>query len=62
MRHATEQLASGALKALLTRYTPPARTTLAVYPSQRHISPALRAMVDVLVEVYEQNPLATRRY
>ena len=60
-RHAVADVAAGKLKALLARYTPAARSTLAVYPSQRNISPALRAMVDLLVEIYEENPMATRR-
>jgi DNA-binding transcriptional LysR family regulator len=61
MRHASEQVATGQLKMLLTRFAPPARTTLAVYPSQRNVSPALRAMVDLLVEFYENNPLGKQR-
>jgi len=52
MRMAAAELAAGKLKVLLGRYMPPPRTTLAVYPSQRNLSPALRAMVDVLVDTY----------
>ncbi len=56
MRHALHELQTGALKQLLKSYTPPPRTTLAVFPSNRYISPALRAMVDVLVETFAEKP------
>jgi DNA-binding transcriptional LysR family regulator len=52
-RQATRELAEGQLKPLLTRFSPPPRTMLAVYPSQRNISPALRALLDVLIESFE---------
>jgi DNA-binding transcriptional LysR family regulator len=52
MRHALTDLQAGSLKHLLKTYAPPPRTTVAVYPSNRNISPALRAMVDVLVESF----------
>lgn len=56
MRHGVQELQAGRLKHLLKAYAPPARTTLAVYPSSRNISPALRAMVDVLVETFTDKP------
>jgi DNA-binding transcriptional LysR family regulator len=56
MRHAQHDLQIGALKQVLKNHAPPARTTLAVYPSNRNISPALRAMVDVLVKTFTERP------
>lgn len=56
MRHAVRDLQDGRLKHLLKAYSPPARTTMAVYPSNRNISPALRAMLDVLVETFAEKP------
>lgn len=38
------------LRAVLKGYAAPARETLVVYPGSRNISPALRAMVDLLLE------------
>lgn len=53
-RFAAEAVTKRQLKPILTGYAPPTRPTLAVYPSNRNISPALRAMVDVLVECFEE--------
>lgn len=55
--YVAEALAAAKLKPLLTRYAPPPRTTVAVYPSQRNVSPALRAMIDLLVETYDNVPV-----
>lgn len=56
MRHAVHDLQNGSLKQLLKAYAPPARTAFAVYPSNRNISPALRAMLDLLVEIFAEKP------
>lgn len=61
MRHAQHGLQSGALKQLLKSYAPPPRTTHAVFPSNRYVSPALRAMVDVLVETFAEKPWQVAR-
>jgi len=42
-----------ALIEVLASYALPARQVFAVYPSARHVSPALRALVDVLAERFE---------
>ncbi|HET8938689.1 MAG TPA: LysR substrate-binding domain-containing protein [Polyangiales bacterium] len=59
MRHAVHDLQDGTLKQLLKAYALQARTTMAVYPSGRNISPALRAMLDVLVETFAEKPWQT---
>ncbi|HEX6241939.1 MAG TPA: substrate binding domain-containing protein, partial [Polyangiales bacterium] len=51
-RFAQEGLAARELRQILAPYAPPARPTLAVYPSARNVSPALRAMVELLVECF----------
>jgi DNA-binding transcriptional LysR family regulator len=51
-----QDLQSGSLKSLLEAYAPPCRTAVAVYPSNRNISPALRAMIDLLVETFAEEP------
>ena len=56
MRLALNDLQTGELKQLLKPFAPPPRTASAVYPSNRNISPALRAMVDVLVETFAEKP------
>jgi len=56
MRHAAPGLASGQLKQLLKSFAPPSRSVLAVYPSNRNISPARRAMIDVFVQCFERHP------
>jgi DNA-binding transcriptional LysR family regulator len=56
MRLALNDVQTGALEHLLKAYAPTPRTTSAVYPSNRNISPALRAMVDVLVETFADKP------
>jgi DNA-binding transcriptional LysR family regulator len=49
-RFGEEALRARTLRQVLTPFAAPARPTLAVYPSARNVSPALRAMVDTLVE------------
>lgn len=50
LRYAEGDLEAKRLRRVLARYSPGGRATLVVYPPARHISPALRAMVDLLVE------------
>lgn len=54
-RHAAEGVASGQLKLLLKAFALPPRNSVVVYPSSRNVSPALRAMIDVLVERYGEH-------
>jgi len=42
------------LEELLPELAPPERATYAVHPHARHVSPALRAMIDLLVSHYEE--------
>lgn len=44
------------LVELLARDAPPPRQLFAVYPSTRHVSSALRALIDVLAERFELEP------
>jgi DNA-binding transcriptional LysR family regulator len=50
VRYAERDVQAKRLRPLLRRYTPPVHSTLVVYPSARHVSPALRAMIDLLAE------------
>ena len=43
-------VASGALVAVLSEWQVPAMTVYALYSSRRHLSPAVRALLDFLVE------------
>ncbi|WP_174874622.1 LysR family transcriptional regulator [Vogesella oryzae] len=47
---ANRLLRSGELQAVLPDWQPPAMTIYALYPSRRHLSPAVRALLDFLVE------------
>lgn len=49
-RFGEEGVRARTLRQVLAPFSPQARPTLAVYPSARNVSPALRAMVDTLVE------------
>jgi DNA-binding transcriptional LysR family regulator len=49
-------LAARELRELLRPFAEPARASFVVYPSSRHVSPALRAMVDLLAERFEAAP------
>ncbi len=42
-------LAAGSLTSVLAAWQPPAMTIYALYPSRRHLSPAVRALLDFLV-------------
>jgi DNA-binding transcriptional LysR family regulator len=56
-RYARPELA---LVEVLASFAPPARPLFAVYPSARHVSPALRALLDVLAEFFDSPPWLAR--
>ena len=49
-----DDLKAGRLKALLPRYHLPTVNVSAVYPSRRHLSGKVRAMVDFLVDAFQE--------
>ena len=49
-------LHSGALQAVLPEWDLPVMTIYALYPSRRHLSPAVRALLDFLVERFAGVP------
>ena len=49
-------LRSGALQAVLPEWDLPVMTIYALYPSRRHLSPAVRALLDFLVQRFEGEP------
>ena len=49
-------LHSGALQAVLPEWDLPVMTIYALYPSRRHLSPAVRALLDFLVQRFEGVP------
>ncbi|MBI2316350.1 MAG: LysR family transcriptional regulator [Betaproteobacteria bacterium] len=51
-----EDLKSGRLKAVLTEYQTTARTIYAVYPSRKHLSAKVRALVEFLEKKYGPTP------
>lgn len=53
---ANSHLASAALQRVLPDWTVPAMTIFALYPSRRHLSPAVRALLDFLVERFKTLP------
>ena len=53
---ASPHLASGALQAVLPAWAVPAMTIYALYPSRRHLSPAVRALLDFLVQRFTTLP------
>jgi DNA-binding transcriptional LysR family regulator len=57
--YVTRALAARQLRELLRPYAEPARHPFVVYPSARNVSPAVRAMVDLLAERFESAPWAT---
>jgi DNA-binding transcriptional LysR family regulator len=59
-RHSEQGVAAGTLKQLLKPFAPEPRAAVLVYPSNRNISPALRAMLDTLVEHFDTEPYAPR--
>ena len=61
-----EHLAAGSLKTVLADWQAPAMTIYALYPSRRHLSPAVRALLDFLVIRFsalpwQANPPVTQR-
>jgi DNA-binding transcriptional LysR family regulator len=52
-------LAAGQLEEVLPAFTIEPATLFAVYPAARNVSPALRALVDVLVEHFERSRTQT---
>ncbi|MDI1244771.1 MAG: LysR family transcriptional regulator [Rhodoferax sp.] len=53
---ANTHLASGALQAVLPDWTLPTMTIYALYPSRKNLSPAVRALVDFLVQRFASVP------
>lgn len=51
---ASPLLANGSLRPVLAEWAPPALTVQALYPSRKHLSPALRALLDFLVAYFAQ--------
>lgn len=49
-------LRSGELQAVLPGWDLPVMTIYALYPSRRHLSPAVRALLDFLVQRFEGVP------
>jgi DNA-binding transcriptional LysR family regulator len=49
-------LQDGSLQAVLPEWTLPDMTLYALYPSRRHLSPAVRALLDFLVERFARIP------
>ncbi|MGL6040937.1 MAG: substrate binding domain-containing protein, partial [Deefgea sp.] len=49
-------IASGDLEIVLPDWQAPAMTIYALYPSRRHLSPAVRALLDFLVERFKSLP------
>lgn len=53
---ANPHLASGRLLAVLPEWQPPDMSIYALYPSRRHLSPAVRALLDFLVQRFSSLP------
>ncbi len=55
-----EHVTQGRLKEVLAPYAPPPVQLFAVYPSARHVSPAVRAMLEVLQAHFKETPWGAR--
>ena len=53
---ANPHLADGSLQRVLPDWTPPPLSIYALYTSRRHLSPAVRALLDFLVERFAETP------
>lgn len=51
-----DHLAQGRLKALLPDWAPPAMSVYALYPSRKHLPPAVRALLDFLAQRFADQP------
>lgn len=54
-----EELRSGALKPILTEFTPIELAIYALYPERRNLTPKVRAFVDFLAEAFSPAPWET---
>lgn len=54
--HSAEAVAAGTLREVLQRFSPPPVPLFAVYPSARHVSPAVRALLELLTEHFQSHP------
>ncbi|MNO01514.1 LysR substrate binding domain protein [compost metagenome] len=53
---ANPRLREGSLEAVLPQWTLPSMDIYALYPSRKHLSPAVRALLDFLVERFAKIP------
>lgn len=51
-----DHLSKGQLQVILPEWTAPVMTIYALFPSRRHLSPAVRALLDFLVEEFASQP------
>jgi len=51
-----DHLDKGDLQIILPEWTAPPMTIYALFPSRRHLSPAVRALLDFLVEEFADRP------
>ncbi|MFY2562858.1 LysR substrate-binding domain-containing protein [Corallococcus terminator] len=54
--HSAAAVTSGALREVLRRFAPPPMPLYAVYPSARHVSPAVRTLLELLTEHFKSSP------